>query len=280
MTYLDVSSDRITDFGIESMCVALEDPKCNNMSGLAFGTKKIKKINRIVQSLILTPSFITELNLSNCNVGNTGCEIIGNVLFKENKSIIVLKLKFSNIGPQGMIALFNGISDSSLLHNPAVISIMKEEKIITTTRKNSTNNANIPMNKNQQEQDNDDEEEDEYGEKQSEKYTSSTGPCVLQYLDLTGNDFSDIAVPSLCKAIVNSYLETLILRSTSWMKGFGDGLYQIADVLEEYDYDLDDSFESAISLALLDVRGHEIGESLEMRLWRCNEGTCVLTGEH
>jgi hypothetical protein len=50
--------------------------------------------------------------------------------------------------------------------------------------------------------------------------------------------------------------------------------------LEEYDYDLDGGFESAIALTLLDVRGHEIGEGLEMRLWRCNEGTCVLTGEH
>ena len=173
---------------------------CNFRSGLAFGTKQIKNIGRIIESLLLTPSLITELNLSNCNVGNEGCKIIGNTLLKDNKTIVSLKLRFSNIGPKGLIALFDGISQSIML-----------------PPSNNNNLMNLKNNYNDHDNNNNLHPQKQQGQQALNKCKL----CVLQHLDLTGNDFHDIVVTSLCRAIVNSNLETLILRSTSWVKGFG-----------------------------------------------------------
>jgi hypothetical protein len=150
--------------------------------------------------LILTSSLITELNLSNCNVGNKGCKLIGNTLLKDNKTIVSLKLRFSNIGPTGLIALFDGISQTAML-SP------------------SNNNNLVNLNSNNNDDDNNNSRHSQ--NQQMQQAVNKCKLCVLQYLDLTGNEFNDIVVTSLCRAIVNSNLETLILRSTSWVKGFG-----------------------------------------------------------
>ena len=178
------------------------------------------------------------MNLSNCVIGDTGCEALSDLL-KCSKYLATLKLKFANIASAGMISLFDTIGNS------------RQPRIAES--------SSAP----------------EYAIRDPPLY--SLGSCVLQYLDLTGNDFSDAAVPSLCNMVLHSSLSNLILRSTSWMKGFGDGLSQLLDSFQKY---TSREGHIPIQLKLLDLRGHEIGEQLEMELWHCNEGTCVLTGEH
>ena len=178
------------------------------------------------------------MNLSNCNIGDAGCEALSELLIS-SKYLATLKLKFANVASAGMISLFDTIGNS------------KQPRI--------TESSSAPQ----------------YAIRDPPLHVHRS--CVLQYLDLTGNDFSDAAVPSLCNMIVHSSLSNLILRSTSWMKGFGDGLSQLLDSFQKHTIR---EGQNPIQLKLLDLRGHEIGEQLEMELWHCNEGTCVLTGEH
>ena len=77
-------------------------------------SSKIKKDSKHQQSyrfVYFTPSCILELNLSNCSIGDTGCEALSELLLS-SKYLATLKLKFANIASAGMISLFDTIGNS------------------------------------------------------------------------------------------------------------------------------------------------------------------------
>ena len=96
---------------------------------------------------------------------------------------------------------------------------------------------------------------------------------VLACLDLQGNSFSDNMVISMCGALRSQIpLVRLNIRATGWLKGIGHaGGSALASTLETG---------TIRSLKLLDLRGHEVGEGVELRLWHSSATVVVLTGEH
>ena len=167
------------------------------------------------------------MNLSNCSIGDTGCEALSELLLS-SKYLATLKLKFANIASAGMISLFDTIGNS------------RQPRINESSSAPHYAIRDPPLHPH--------------------------GSCVLQYLDLTGNDFSDAAVPSLCNMICSS-LSNLILRSTLDER-FGDGLSQLLTAFKSTPF----VRENPIQLKLLDLKGMK--SSTNDQLWHVMKVLC------
>ncbi|XP_057706210.1 NACHT, LRR and PYD domains-containing protein 12-like [Corythoichthys intestinalis] len=227
LRHLDLSSNHLSDEGVEILSKGLASPHCN-LEVLKLSRCRISKKGcvSLAEALKVTPSHLQELHLSENNLSDEGVEILSKGLASPHCILQILKLSRCRISKKGCVSLaealkvtpshlqeldlsFNGLSDEGVeilskgLASPHCILQILKLSWCSITKKGCVSLA------------------------KALKVT----PSHLQELDLSRNDLSDEGVEILSKGLASPHCILKILK-LSQCKFTDKGCVSLAEALK------------------------------------------------
>nr|XP_061796668.1 NACHT, LRR and PYD domains-containing protein 12-like [Nerophis lumbriciformis] len=250
LRHLDLSSNHLSDEGVEILSKGLASPHCN-LEVLKLSRCRISKKGcvSLAEALKVTPSHLQELHLSENNLSDEGVEILSKGLASPHCILQILKLSRCRISKKGCVSLaealkvtpshlqeldlsFNGLSDEGVeilskgLASPHCILQILKLSWCSITKKGCVSLA------------------------KALKVT----PSHLQELDLSRNDLSDEGVEILSKGLASPHCILKILKLTR-CKITKQGCVSLAEALkvtpshlQELDLSLNDLLDEGVEI--------------------------------